>query len=75
MSGRKQHRPINTITTDADCEQWVKQEIETYLSALHSYAERAALNPYLSFEQHLFSVVATNQLLSDHATNSRDYDE
>jgi hypothetical protein len=42
-------------------EPQVQQEIDTFLAALNSYPERFSRNPYLSFEQHLFSVVATNQ--------------
>ena len=75
MLVRKQHRPINTIATDTACEQWVKQEIETYLSALHSYEERAAQNPCLSFEQHLFSVVASNQLLAEAPVHNHDFED
>lgn len=75
MSVRKHHRPITTTSSDAPCEQWVKQEIETYLNALHSYAERAARNPQLSFEQHLFSVVAGKGLMADHSGEQRDFEE
>ena len=36
----------------------VRQEIEAYVNALNSYPEHFAQNPAISFEQHLFSVVA-----------------
>jgi hypothetical protein len=47
---------------DTPREREVEQEIETFLAALESYPERAVRDPYLSFEQYLFSVVATNQM-------------
>jgi len=47
-------------------EPQVQQEIETFLAALNSYPERFSRNPYLSFEQHLFSVLTTNQCMTRH---------
>ena len=35
-----------------------QQEIRIFMRALSSYPERFADNPYLSFEQHLFSIAA-----------------
>jgi hypothetical protein len=46
-----------------------RREIETYVTALHSYPDRLARNPYLSFEQHLFSVVVTNQFINARGSN------
>lgn len=39
----------------------VQREIETFLRALSSYPDRFARNPYLSFEQHFFSIAGTSQ--------------
>lgn len=46
------------LTVERDlCARDVRQEIETYLSALHSYPRRFAEEP-VSFEQHLCSMAA-----------------
>ena len=37
-------------------------EIKSFLSALVSYQDRFAVEPDLSFEQHLFQLVAASQL-------------
>ncbi len=42
----------------------VRREIENFLRALSSYPERFARDPYLSFEQHLFSIAAGEHLSS-----------
>ena len=47
-------------------EPQVQQEIETFIAALNSYPERFSRNPYLSFEQHLFSVVTMHQFMTQH---------
>ena len=57
------HRPIVVCPSDSAREHEVQQEIETFLAALDSYPARFARNPYLSFEQHLFSVVSTHQFV------------
>ena len=49
--------------SDAAHEQQVQEEIETFLNALSSYPERFARDPYVSFEQHLFSIVASSHVL------------
>lgn len=43
-------------------QQKTEQEIADFLEALHSYPEQFAHNPLLSFEQHLFSIAAENNL-------------
>jgi hypothetical protein len=43
-------------------ERDVQHEIKSFLSALVTYPERFAVEPDLSFEQHLFQLVAANQL-------------
>lgn len=37
----------------------VQQEIDSFLRAIHSYPDRFAREPYLSFQQHLSSIVST----------------
>ncbi|MBZ5719063.1 MAG: hypothetical protein LAO03_01660 [Acidobacteriia bacterium] len=49
--------------SDTARERQVQQEIETFLNALSSYPERFARDPYVSFEQHLFSIVASSHVL------------
>ena len=39
----------------------VQQEIDNYLLALSSYPDRFADDPYVSFEQHLYSMMAAGQ--------------
>jgi hypothetical protein len=46
-------------------ERDVQHEIKSFLSALVTYPERFAVEPDLSFEQHLFQLVAANQLAND----------
>ncbi len=52
----KRHRLIARGVSDAEREREVQREIDTFLRALSSYPERFAREPYLSFEQHLFSI-------------------
>ena len=40
----------------------VQYEIKSFLSALVSYPDRFAVEPDLSFEQHLFQLLAAHQL-------------
>jgi hypothetical protein len=42
----------------------VQHEIRNFLSALVSYPDRFATDPDLSFEQHLFQLVAANLMPS-----------
>ena len=49
--------------SDVAHEQQVQEEIETFLNALSSYPARFARDPYVSFEQHLFSIVASSHVL------------
>lgn len=53
----KRHRPIMLGVSDATRKREVQQEIEYFLKALNSYPDRFAREPYLSFEQHLFSII------------------
>lgn len=60
MKSRKQHRIPVTFTGVARNRE-VKQEIENFLEALRSYPDQFARQPYLSFEQHLYSITTANQ--------------
>ena len=51
---------LGRVTRERD----VQYEIKSFLSALVSYPDRFAVEPELSFEQHLFQLVAANQLAS-----------
>ena len=59
------YRPILPFQSDAVYEQQVKEEIETYLNALVSYPARAAQEPLLSFEQHLFRLAMSHTMNPD----------
>jgi len=63
----KRHRPIVLGLSDATRAEEAEQEIESFLQALNSYADRFANNPRLSFEQHLCHVIASNQGDCDHS--------
>ena len=57
-------RPTVVWPTNTPREPAVQKEIDTFLTALDSYPEGFARNPYLSFEQHLFSVVTMKGFLA-----------
>jgi hypothetical protein len=40
-----------------------QEEIDNFLKAMSSYPERFAVDPSLSFEEHLFTITAQNQQL------------
>lgn len=56
MKTRK-YQPETLSETEATRRREVQQEIENYLLALSSYPQRFADDPYVSFEQHLFSMM------------------
>jgi hypothetical protein len=43
------------------CNQEVRMEIQRYLQALASYPDRFARDPDISFEEHLYNLVASNR--------------
>ena len=55
-------RPSASGLGRAARERDVQHEIKSFLSALVSYPDRFALEPDLSFEQHLYQLVSANQL-------------
>jgi hypothetical protein len=58
-------QPIARGRSDVARQLEVQQEIENFLNALESYPDRFARDPYLSFEQHLYSVAAENHSVTD----------
>lgn len=50
-----------------------QQEIENFLHALSSYPDRFARDPYLSFEQHLFSIATASPLSTVGGERRRTY--
>ena len=57
-------RPSASGVGRAARERDVQHEIKNFLSALVSYPDRFAVEPELSFEQHLFRLVAASQMAS-----------
>jgi hypothetical protein len=57
-------RPRSSGVCRGAGERDVQYEIKMFLSALGSYPDRFAREPSLSFEQHLFRVVATSHVAS-----------
>ena len=58
------HHKIEAIGyTLAEAKQHYRAEVEVqnFLKAINSYAERFAQNPELSFEDHLFTISAQNE--------------
>jgi hypothetical protein len=53
----KRHHPTDFRAADATREHQAQQEIDSFLRALRSYPEHFAREPYLSFQQHLSSIV------------------
>ncbi|MGA7380317.1 MAG: hypothetical protein WBX03_05660 [Terriglobales bacterium] len=57
----QKYQPGSLSAAETLRRQEVQQEIENYLLALSSYPERFADDPYVSFEQHLYSMIAAGQ--------------
>ena len=53
----KKHHATALRLSDAAREHEVQREIDSFLQALSSYPDRFAREPYLSFQQHLSSIV------------------
>jgi hypothetical protein len=54
----QKYQPESVSAGESIRRREVQQEIDNYLLALSSYPERFADDPYVSFEQHLFSMMA-----------------
>ena len=61
MKNRKRRPSISGLGRAAR-ERDVQHEIKSFLRALVSYQDRFAQDPDLSFEQHLFQLVAANRM-------------
>ncbi|MFZ0287095.1 MAG: hypothetical protein WAL32_17850 [Terriglobales bacterium] len=57
----EKYQPEGLSVAEVARRREVQQEIENYLLALSSYPERFAHDPCVSFEQHLFSMMAAGQ--------------
>jgi hypothetical protein len=57
----QKYQPESLSVAETIRRREVQQEIENYLLALSSYPERFADDPYVSFEQHLYSMMAAGQ--------------
>jgi hypothetical protein len=62
MKYKKQRAPVSapsdaTREHEVQPEDEVQREIESFLRAVKSYPDRFAREPYLSFQQHLCSIV------------------
>jgi hypothetical protein len=55
----KRHYSADLGAASSTREHDAQQEIDNFLKALSSYPDRFAREPYLSFQQHLSSIVAT----------------
>jgi hypothetical protein len=53
----KRHHATDLRVSDAERENEVQREIDSFLRAVNSYPDRFAREPYLSFQQHLFNIV------------------
>jgi hypothetical protein len=53
-------------------ERDVQQEIDSFVRALSSYPDRFAREPYLSFQQHLSSIVAAAHAHSNNHSSNED---
>jgi hypothetical protein len=53
----KKHHATALRVSEAAREHEVQREIDSFLRALSSYPDRFAREPYLSFQQHLSSIV------------------
>jgi hypothetical protein len=54
----KRHRRMSMGASELERQLEVRREIDTFLRAVNSYPEHFAREPYVSFEQHLFSITA-----------------
>ena len=61
MKTSKRRSTILNVSPGARARK-TQQEIENFLDALSSYPDRFARDPYLSFEQHLFSIATASHM-------------
>ena len=53
----KTHHATDLRVSDVERENEVQREIDSFIRAVNSYPDRFAREPYLSFQQHLSSIV------------------
>jgi len=71
MKTRKQATHTLHVSAAAR-ERDVQQEIDSFVRALSSYPDRFAREPYLSFQQHLSSIVTAAQADTTSHSNNED---
>jgi len=52
---------VTPSLTEVKMQYRAEQEIQNFLKAINSYAERFAQDPELSFEDHLFTITAQGE--------------
>jgi hypothetical protein len=60
----KRYGSITVGFSDSTAEVDAQREINNFLLALHSYPERFADDPGLTFEEYLFSIMVSEQALN-----------
>jgi hypothetical protein len=55
----KRRNATDLCVSDSARKHEVQREIDSFLRAISSYPDRFAREPYLSFQQHLSSIVTT----------------
>lgn len=58
----KKHGATHSFVSNAQSDREVQREIDSFLRAVSSYPDRFAREPYLSFQQHLSSIVTTTHI-------------
>ncbi len=56
----RKHQATDSLASEAEREHEVQREIDSFLRAVSSYPDRFAREPYLSFQQHLSSIVTAS---------------
>lgn len=70
MKTKRQDRG-EVCVSDSGREREVQREIDSFLRAISSYPDRFAREPYLSFQQHLCSIVAASRANSTDQSGQR----
>jgi hypothetical protein len=61
----KKQQATDSLSSDDEHQREVQREIDSFLRAVSSYPDRFAREPYLSFEQHLSSIVTATHTEED----------
>ena len=65
----RQYRSVGVKSPGAARQKQVRREIKAFLEAVNSYPDRFVKEPYLSFQQHLYSVESEQYLLAEGRRN------